>query len=101
MADEAGAPDTIFGAGLIGRHHRPHIDDRLGAKWGLQVVSDSRPGAAGNIAARAAARVAPDGYNYFLAVASTLAVDPYTFKSLPSMLSETSSPSSTSVPALS
>jgi hypothetical protein len=59
------------------------LSDRLGAKWGLQVVSDSRPGAAGNIAAQAAARAAPDGYNYFLAVASTLAVNPYTFKSLP------------------
>ena len=61
-------------ADIIGRI----LSDRLGAKWGLQVVSDSRPGAAGNIAAQAAARAAPDGYNYFLAVASTLAVNPYT-----------------------
>ncbi|MCC6777563.1 MAG: tripartite tricarboxylate transporter substrate binding protein [Hyphomicrobiales bacterium] len=56
------------------------VSDRLGAIWGQQVVIEGRPGAAGNIAAQAAARAAPDGYTYFFAVASTLAVNPYTFK---------------------
>lgn len=59
------------------------VSDRLGAMWGQQIITDNRPGAAGNIAAQAAARSAPDGYTHFFAVASTLAVNPYTFKSLP------------------
>lgn len=59
------------------------LSERLSASWGQQVIIDNRPGAAGNIAAQAAARAAADGYNYFFGVASTLAVNPYTFKSLP------------------
>src|SRR5262249_56659171 len=35
------------------------------------------------IAAQAAARSAPDGYNFFCATAATLVSNPHTFKSLP------------------
>jgi tripartite-type tricarboxylate transporter receptor subunit TctC len=59
------------------------LSDPLAARWGRQVIIDNRPGAAGNIAAQAAARSAPDGYHYFFGVASTLAVNPYTMKSVP------------------
>jgi tripartite-type tricarboxylate transporter receptor subunit TctC len=59
------------------------LSEPLATRWGRQVIIDNRPGAAGNIAAQAAARAAPDGYNYFFGVASTLAVNPYTFKSVP------------------
>jgi tripartite-type tricarboxylate transporter receptor subunit TctC len=59
------------------------LSDPLGARWGRQIVIENRPGAAGNIAAQAAARSAPDGYNYFFAVASTLAINPYTMKTVP------------------
>ena len=59
------------------------LSDPLGARWGRQVIIDNRPGAAGNIAAQAAARSAPDGYNYFFGVASTLAVNPHTMKTVP------------------
>jgi tripartite-type tricarboxylate transporter receptor subunit TctC len=47
------------------------------------VITDNRPGAAGNIAAQAAARASPDGYNYLFGVASTLAVNPFTLKTVP------------------
>jgi tripartite-type tricarboxylate transporter receptor subunit TctC len=59
------------------------LGESLGSRWGRQVIIDNRPGAAGNIAAQAAARAAPDGYNYFFGVASTLAVNPYTFRTVP------------------
>jgi tripartite-type tricarboxylate transporter receptor subunit TctC len=59
------------------------LSEPLALRWGRQVIIDNRPGAAGNIAAQAAARSAPDGYNYFFGVASTLAVNPYTMKSVP------------------
>lgn len=59
------------------------LGEPLGQKWGRQVVIDNRPGAAGNIAAQAAARSAPDGYTFFFGVASTLAINPYTFRSVP------------------
>ena len=59
------------------------VAEPLGARWGRPVVIDNRPGAAGNIAAQAAARATPDGYTFFFGVASTLAVNPSTFKTLP------------------
>ena len=59
------------------------VADRLAAMWGQPIIHDNRPGAAGNLAAQAAARSEPDGYPFFFAVASTLAVNPYTFASLP------------------
>ncbi|MBI3935465.1 MAG: tripartite tricarboxylate transporter substrate binding protein [Betaproteobacteria bacterium] len=36
--------------------------DRLTKAWGIQVVADNRPGAAGNIGSELCARSAPDGY---------------------------------------
>lgn len=59
------------------------VADRLAAMWGQPIVQDNRPGAAGNLAAQAAARSAPDGYHFFFAVASTLAVNPSTFANVP------------------
>ena len=43
------------------------VGARLSEIWGQQVVIENRGGAAGNIAAEAAARSAPDGYTLFLA----------------------------------
>ena len=57
------------------------LSEKLVPELGQQVVIDNRPGAAGNIAAQAVARAAPDGYTYLFGQASTLAVNPYTFKS--------------------
>lgn len=57
------------------------LSEKLSAVLGQQVIIDNRPGAAGNIAAQHVARSAPDGYTFLFGQASTLAVNPYTFKS--------------------
>jgi len=59
------------------------VTDRLTKSLGQQIVVDNRPGAGNVIAAQAAARSAPDGYNFFCATAATLVSNPHTFKSLP------------------
>ena len=57
--------------------------DRLGAPLGRQVYVENIPGGAGQIAAQTAARAAPDGYSFFLAGASAIAIDRHLFNSLP------------------
>ena len=59
------------------------LTDRLSRSLGQQMVVDNRPGAGNVLAAQAAARSAPDGYNFFCATAATLVSNPHTFKSLP------------------
>src|SRR6195256_3582490 len=59
------------------------LTDRLSRAVGQQIVVDNRPGSGNIIAAQAAARSAPDGYNFFCATAATLVSNPHTFKSLP------------------
>src|SRR5690348_15029377 len=59
------------------------VTDRLSRALAVTVVVDNRPGAGNIIAAQAAARAAPDGYNFFCATAATLVSNPHTFKSLP------------------
>lgn len=57
------------------------LSDKLSPALEQPVIIDNRPGAAGNIAAQAVARAVPDGYTYLFGQASTLAINPYTFKS--------------------
>lgn len=57
------------------------LTDKVTPELGQQILVDNRPGAAGNIAAQAVARSPADGYTYLFGQASTLAVNPYTFKS--------------------
>ncbi len=59
------------------------VGDRLSRALGQQVIVDNRPGSGNIIAAQAAARSTPDGYNFFCATAATLVSNPHTFKSLP------------------
>ena len=59
------------------------VTDRLSRSLATTVVVDNRPGAGNVLAAQAAARSAPDGYNFFCATAATLVSNPHTFKSLP------------------
>ena len=50
------------GSDVIGRI----VAQKLGDRFGQQVVVDNRAGAGGNIAAEISARAAPDGYTLFL-----------------------------------
>jgi len=59
------------------------VSDRLSRAVGQQIIVDNRPGSGNIIAAQAAARSAPDGYNFFCATAATLVSNPHTFKFLP------------------
>jgi tripartite-type tricarboxylate transporter receptor subunit TctC len=59
------------------------VTDRLSRSLATTVVVDNRPGAGNILAAQAAARATPDGYNFFCATAATLVSNPHTFKSLP------------------
>src|SRR5207245_4849703 len=59
------------------------VTERLSRAVGQQVIVDNRPGSGNILAGQAAARSAPDGYNFFCATAATLVSNPHTFKSLP------------------
>src|SRR5712664_1896476 len=59
------------------------VTDRLSRAVGQQLIVDNRPGSGNILAGQAAARSAPDGYNFFCATAATLVSNPHTFKSLP------------------
>ena len=50
--------------------------DKMSKTLGQQIVVDNRPGAGGNIATRAVARAAPDGYTLVIGGTGTLAVNP-------------------------
>jgi tripartite-type tricarboxylate transporter receptor subunit TctC len=74
VAGAAGsAPDII--ARLIG--------DGLTKIWGDQVIVENRPGAAGNVGTEAAAKAPADGYHILFGQAAPLALNQFTFKSLP------------------
>jgi len=53
------------------------IGQKLGERWGQQVIIDNRPGAGGNLGTELAARAAPDGY--------TVVLVPATFTTYPSL----------------
>ena len=59
------------------------VADQLAARLGQPIIYENRPGGGNVIGTQAAARSAPDGYNYFFATGAALVTDPYTFKSLP------------------
>ena len=58
------------------------LADKLGKPLGRAVIVENVAGGAGQIAAQAAARTAPDGYSYFLAGLNHIAIDRLMFKSL-------------------
>jgi len=59
------------------------IGAKLTEAWKQQVVVESRPGGAGNIAMEAVERAKPDGYTLILGHVGTLAVNPAMFPKLP------------------
>jgi tripartite-type tricarboxylate transporter receptor subunit TctC len=52
------------------------VADKMSRTLGQQVIIENKPGAGGNIATRAAAKAAPDGYTLVIGGTGTLAVNP-------------------------
>jgi tripartite-type tricarboxylate transporter receptor subunit TctC len=59
------------------------IAQALSERLGQPVIIENRPGAAGNIAAEAAAKADPDGYTLLMTTSSSFATNPSLYKSLP------------------
>ena len=59
------------------------VFDRVATALGKPMVLDSRPGAAGTIAASYTARAAPDGYTLFLGTSGSLTAAPAVQKNVP------------------
>ena len=59
------------------------IAQALSERLGQPVIIENRPGAAGNIAAEAAAKADPDGYTLTMSTSSTFATNPSLYKTLP------------------
>ena len=59
------------------------VAEGLRAELGQPVVVDNRAGAGGSLGTAAIAKASPDGYTIGMGTASTLAINPATYKSLP------------------
>src|SRR5947208_16625883 len=59
------------------------VADGLRTVLGQSIVVDNRGGAGGAVGTAAIAKAAPDGYTIGMGTASTLAINPATYKSLP------------------
>ncbi|MBI2319436.1 MAG: tripartite tricarboxylate transporter substrate binding protein [Betaproteobacteria bacterium] len=68
-----GLPDTV--ARLLAQ--------KLGERWGRQVVVENKPGANSSIAAEFVAKAAPDGYTLLVTDNSTTAINPFLYAKLP------------------
>jgi len=60
-----------------------YIAEQLARSWGQAVVVENRPGGQNVIGTQAAARAAPDGYNFFYATTAAMVTNGFTFKTLP------------------
>lgn len=58
------------------------IGQKLAEEWGQQVLTDNRPGAAGNIASENVARSKPDGYTLYINTVGTHAINPAIYPKL-------------------
>lgn len=59
------------------------LGERLARALGQPIVIDNRPGGQNVIGAQAAARSAPDGYNFYFATTAALVTNKYLFKTMP------------------
>ncbi len=85
QADYPNRPVQIiiaYGAGTIGDVSMRILAEKLSNKLGKNFLVENRPGAAGVVAAKAAATAIPDGYTLFL-VGNSYAISTALFKSLP------------------
>jgi len=71
-----------YGAGTIGDVSMRILAEKLSNQLGKNFLVENRPGAAGVVAAKAAASAIPDGYTLFL-VGNSYAISTALFKSLP------------------
>ena len=58
------------------------IGEKLSAEWGQPVLTDNRPGAAGNIASEHVAKSKPDGYTLYVNTVGTHAINPAIYPTL-------------------
>ena len=58
------------------------IGQKLTEEWGQQVITDNRPGAAGNIASDFVAKSKPDGYTLYINTVGTHAINPAIYAKL-------------------
>ncbi len=72
-----------FGAGGSSDGLSRHVGQKLAERWGQPVNVDNKPGGNTVISAVEAARAAPDGHTLFLAVNSTLTMNPFAASKLP------------------
>jgi len=59
------------------------LGEQLSRRWGQQIIVDNRIGAAGNVGTAAAASAPADGYSLLFGLSAALAINEYTFRSLP------------------
>ncbi len=71
-----------YGAGTIGDVSMRIVAEKLSSQLGKNFIVENRPGAAGVVAAKAAAAAAPDGYTLML-LGNSYAISTALFKSLP------------------
>jgi tripartite-type tricarboxylate transporter receptor subunit TctC len=59
------------------------LGERLAKLWGQPIVIENKPGGQNVIGAQAAAKSAPDGYNFYFSTVASLVSNTYLFKALP------------------
>jgi tripartite-type tricarboxylate transporter receptor subunit TctC len=74
---------TTSSAGGISDIFMRVLGDELHKRLGQPIIIENRPGGAGNIATRACAEAAPDGYTICIINADPLIYNQYLFKNLP------------------